>query len=113
VDNTAYTVYASARHSPKIAGFGRIPLNPAIFGYAGTLSEIKKRLFNRLSHKIADGVIQNIIDNAKRLNHQVEIVSNVKSGKEATVYRAKLDGKLVAMKLYKCFILIMQSLWNF
>lgn len=46
-------------------------------------------------------VVQNIIDNAKRLNHQIEMVSNVKSGKEATVYRVKLDGKLVAMKLYK------------
>lgn len=29
------------------------------------------------------------------------MVSNVKSGKEATVYKVLLDDKLVAMKVYK------------
>jgi len=45
--------------------------------------------------------IQKIIEEAKRLNHKIEMVSNVKSGKEATVYKVILDDKLVAMKVYK------------
>ncbi|MFH1315692.1 MAG: RIO1 family regulatory kinase/ATPase [Candidatus Uhrbacteria bacterium] len=42
-----------------------------------------------------------VVEQATKLNHKVEIVSNIKSGKEATVYRAMLDGHLVAMKVYK------------
>lgn len=42
-----------------------------------------------------------IIEQAKKLNHTIEILSNIKSGKEAIVYRAMLDGQLVAMKMYK------------
>jgi RIO kinase 1 len=45
--------------------------------------------------------IQKIIDEVNRLNHKIEMVSNVKSGKEATVYKVLLDDKLVAMKVYK------------
>lgn len=45
--------------------------------------------------------IRNIFEEAARLGHKIEMVSNVKSGKEATVYRVLLDGELVAMKLYK------------
>lgn len=42
-----------------------------------------------------------IIEQAQKLGHTIEILSNVKSGKEATVYRVLLDGELVAMKVYK------------
>ncbi len=42
-----------------------------------------------------------VIEKAKKLEHVVEVVSIIKSGKEATVYRAVLDGILVAMKVYK------------
>ena len=45
--------------------------------------------------------LQNIIDEGNRLNHKIEIVSNVKSGKEATIYKVMLDHQLVAMKVYK------------
>lgn len=45
--------------------------------------------------------IQNILDQAKQLDHEIEIISNIKSGKEAVVYKVLLDNKLVAMKLYK------------
>ena len=48
-----------------------------------------------------DNNIQHIIDQAKLLNHTIEIISNIRSGKEAVVYRVLLDGNLVAMKLYK------------
>ncbi len=48
-----------------------------------------------------DIIIADIFNKAKRFNHQIELVSNVKSGKEATVYRVLLDNKLAAMKLYK------------
>lgn len=43
----------------------------------------------------------NIIEQVRKLGHEIEIISNIKSGKEATVYRVKLDGQLVAMKVYK------------
>lgn len=42
-----------------------------------------------------------VIEQAIKLNHKVEVISNIKSGKEATVYRVMLDGHLVAMKVYK------------
>jgi len=42
-----------------------------------------------------------IIEQAAKLNHKVEILSNIKSGKEATVYRIMLDDDLAAMKIYK------------
>ncbi|QQR93196.1 hypothetical protein IPJ91_01910 [bacterium] len=45
--------------------------------------------------------VQKIIEEVNRLNHKIEMVSNVKSGKEATVYKVLLDDKLVAMKVYK------------
>ncbi|MBU0660651.1 hypothetical protein KKG22_00560 [Patescibacteria group bacterium] len=45
--------------------------------------------------------IQKIIEEVNRLNHKIEMVSNVKSGKEATVYKVLLDDKPVAMKVYK------------
>lgn len=45
--------------------------------------------------------IQKIIEEVNRLNHKIEMVSNVKSGKEATVYKVLLNDKLVAMKVYK------------
>jgi len=46
-------------------------------------------------------ILQNIIDQAKALNCEVEILSEVKSGKEATVYRVLLNKKLAALKVYK------------
>lgn len=45
--------------------------------------------------------VDHIIDQASQLNHKVEVLSNIKSGKEAQVYRVILDNHLVAMKLYK------------
>ncbi|MFA5946336.1 MAG: RIO1 family regulatory kinase/ATPase [Patescibacteria group bacterium] len=45
--------------------------------------------------------IQTVTEHAKRLGHTVEIVSSIKSGKEASVFRALLDGKLTAIKVYK------------
>ncbi len=42
-----------------------------------------------------------IIEKAAKRNHEVKLVAEVKSGKEATVYKVILDGTLVAMKLYK------------
>lgn len=42
-----------------------------------------------------------IIEQAKALGHQVEIISHIKSGKEASVFRVLLNGELVAMKMYK------------
>lgn len=42
-----------------------------------------------------------IFEQAQKLNHKIEVVSNIKSGKEATVYKVMLDGSLVAMKVYK------------
>ena len=45
--------------------------------------------------------INNIIEQANKLGHKIEILSNIKSGKEAIVYRVMLDNQLVAMKVYK------------
>lgn len=45
--------------------------------------------------------VNHIIEKAVNLNHTVEVLSDIKSGKEAVVYRATLDGDLVAMKVYK------------
>jgi RIO kinase 1 len=45
--------------------------------------------------------LNHIIEQAGKLNHKVEVLSNIKSGKEATVYRVMLDDQLVAMKVYK------------
>ena len=42
-----------------------------------------------------------IIDQANALGHKLEIISHIKSGKEASVFRVLFDGKLVAMKVYK------------
>ncbi|MDF1496771.1 MAG: hypothetical protein P1P90_01790 [Patescibacteria group bacterium] len=42
-----------------------------------------------------------LIDRAQRLKHKLEIIGDLKSGKEATVYRVMLDGDLVAMKVYE------------
>jgi len=42
-----------------------------------------------------------IIEQTHKIGHKVEVISGIKSGKEAVVYRAKLDGRLVAMKVYK------------
>ena len=44
---------------------------------------------------------EHIIEQAQKLGHKIEIGSNIKSGKEATVYRARLDNNLVAVKVYK------------
>jgi RIO kinase 1 len=45
--------------------------------------------------------IGRIIEQANKLGHKIEVLTNIKSGKEATVYGAMLDNQLVAMKLYK------------
>ena len=45
--------------------------------------------------------MESIREKAIHLGHTLEIKEPIKSGKEATVYRANLDGSLVAMKLYK------------
>lgn len=45
--------------------------------------------------------VSGILNEAKSLNYEVEALSSVKSGKEATVYRVLLDDQVVAMKLYK------------
>lgn len=50
---------------------------------------------------IINDEIQKLFDEVKRLNHKIEMVSVVKSGKEAIVYKVRLDNQLVAMKLYK------------
>lgn len=42
-----------------------------------------------------------LLDHAEQLNHHLEIVSRLKTGKEAELYQVLLDGNLVAMKLYK------------
>ena len=48
-----------------------------------------------------DTNIQNILEKAKLLNHEIEIISDIKSGKEAVVYSVLLNGELIALKLYK------------
>ncbi|MBI5358503.1 hypothetical protein HZB69_02640 [Candidatus Amesbacteria bacterium] len=45
--------------------------------------------------------LNNIIEQVSKLGHKIEIFSNIKSGKEETVYRVILDDQLVAMKVYK------------
>lgn len=45
--------------------------------------------------------LQYIIDAAEKEGHALEIISAVKSGKEAEVYQVLLDGVLSAMKVYK------------
>ena len=45
--------------------------------------------------------LRNLLDEATRLKHQIKIISDIRSGKEAAVYRVLLDDELVAMKLYK------------
>lgn len=45
--------------------------------------------------------LNHIIEQAIKLNHKIEVFSNIKSGKEATVYKAILDSHFVAMKVYK------------
>lgn len=45
--------------------------------------------------------IANVTDAVLPLGHTLDILSPIKSGKEAAVYRVLLDGTLIAMKLYK------------
>lgn len=45
--------------------------------------------------------LDHVIEQATELDHKIEVLSNIKSGKEATVYRVLLDGHLAAMKVYK------------
>ncbi|MBI4087218.1 MAG: hypothetical protein HY434_00085 [Candidatus Liptonbacteria bacterium] len=45
--------------------------------------------------------LDHVIEQAERLSHKLEVLSNIKSGKEAVVYRVMLDGHLAAMKVYK------------
>lgn len=45
--------------------------------------------------------LDHIFEQAQKLNHKIEVLSNIKSGKEATVYKVMLDDSLVAMKIYK------------
>ena len=45
--------------------------------------------------------IQEILDEATRLHHKVEVIAQIKSGKEAVVYKVHLNNALVAMKVYK------------
>jgi RIO kinase 1 len=44
--------------------------------------------------------LDKILDLAEELHREIEIVSDIRSGKEAAVYRVLLDGQLVAMKVY-------------
>ena len=45
--------------------------------------------------------LQYIIEAAEKEGHTLEIISAVKSGKEAEVYQVLFDGILSAMKVYK------------
>jgi len=45
--------------------------------------------------------IDHIIEQGKMLGQHIVVLSEIKSGKEATVYRAILSSELVALKLYK------------
>jgi len=45
--------------------------------------------------------LQIILDQVKKLGQEMKIISVIKSGKEATVYRVFLNGELAAMKVYK------------
>ncbi|MEK7632267.1 MAG: RIO1 family regulatory kinase/ATPase [Patescibacteria group bacterium] len=42
-----------------------------------------------------------LIEQTNALGHKLEILSHIKSGKEASVFRALFDERLVAMKVYK------------
>lgn len=44
--------------------------------------------------------LEDIVKNAKQQGHTLEIISNIKSGKEATVYYGTLDDNTVAIKVY-------------
>lgn len=45
--------------------------------------------------------LQHIIEAAEEDGHVLEIISEVKSGKEADIYRVVFNGEMLAMKLYK------------
>ncbi len=45
--------------------------------------------------------LQQTVEQIKKLDHQVEIISEIKSGKEAEVYRVFFDGQLAALKIYR------------
>lgn len=51
-------------------------------------------------HMIRSEDLGQIIEQVKKSGHKLAVLSNIKSGKEATVYRVMLDGNLVAMKVY-------------
>jgi RIO kinase 1 len=51
--------------------------------------------------QLAYSGLDDIVEQVKKLGHKIEILSNIKSGKEATVYRVMLDDQMVAMKVYK------------
>ncbi len=46
-------------------------------------------------------VIENIIQEARSKGHSLTVFSSIKSGKEADVFQAELDGTVVALKIYK------------
>lgn len=48
-----------------------------------------------------DSILVSVIDEAKALGHTVEVISHIKSGKEASVFCVILDGEIIAMKVYK------------
>jgi RIO kinase 1 len=45
--------------------------------------------------------LQPIIDKAKQLDHTITLISDIRSGKEAVVYKVLLDNEPAAMKVYK------------
>ena len=45
--------------------------------------------------------LQHIVESASEQGHTLEIISTIKSGKEAEVFAAELDGTIVALKVYK------------
>ena len=51
--------------------------------------------------RLAYDGLGNIVEQVNKLGHKIEVLSNIKSGKEATVYRVMLDSQLMAMKVYK------------
>ena len=44
--------------------------------------------------------LQNIVQEAASAGHVLEVVEQIRSGKEATVYRVMFDGRMLAMKVY-------------
>jgi len=44
--------------------------------------------------------IQNVVQEATSTGHVLEVVEQIRSGKEATVYRVMFDGTMLAMKVY-------------